>query len=90
VAIEEQAEILRIEGPRPASKATFNEERKLTATFINGTALAVLTIGGFSPIVLVLQEKTVVEGNVYFALGCLALSFALHLVARSVLKGMID
>lgn len=72
------------------SKTTANEQIKLTASFINGLALAVMTVGGFSPLVLTLQGHTIGSGLAWFALGCLALSFILHLVARIALEGMID
>ncbi|MGV3489854.1 MAG: hypothetical protein ACO1OG_00895 [Devosia sp.] len=71
-------------------KTSFNEKAKLTASFLNGVALTVLTVGGLSPFVLQLQGRQVELNHALFALGCLALSGVIHLVARNVLDGMLD
>ncbi len=76
--------------PDQSGKTTFNEQAKLTATYINGLAVAVMTVGGFSPLVGMLQGRGVDSSLGYFALGCVVLSLVLHLVARSVLEGMRD
>ena len=71
-------------------KTTFNEQAKLTASYINGLSIAVMTVGGFSPLVGMLQGRGVDSSLSYFALGCVVLSLVLHLVARSVLEGLRD
>jgi len=38
------------------SKLVRNEQRKLTATCLNGAAIAVMGIGGFTPIVALAQS----------------------------------
>jgi hypothetical protein len=67
------------------AKTARNEARKLSATFINGIALSVLTVGAISP---------AVSGSGAGALRVFALSliagFLLHLLARLVVRRVED
>lgn len=58
-----------------------NERTKLTATFLNGLAVAIIAIGGFAPFVNGAWGWT--KGGI-----CLAAGYGLHLLARAVLKGL--
>ncbi len=72
------------------SKTVSNEKAKLTASYLNGLALAVLTVGGFSPFVLKLQGNEVNLETGYFALSCIALSVIIHWIARSLLERIVE
>lgn len=77
-------------GGASSGKLSFNERAKLTASYINGIAIAVMAAGGFSPIVLTLQGESANSNLNYFALACFVISLVLHLIARSVLEGLRD
>lgn len=77
-------------GGGSAGKLSFNERAKLTASYINGIAIAVMAAGGFSPVVLTLQGESANSNLNYFALACFVISLLLHLIARSVLEGLRD
>ncbi|GLQ38970.1 hypothetical protein GCM10007908_25900 [Rhizobium albus] len=65
-----------------------NERTKLTATWLNGLAIAVMAIGGFAPLITYVssaESSLSVEGLALIGVICLLLSAALHLVARIVL-----
>ena len=65
-----------------------NERTKLTATWLNGLAIALLAIGGFAPFVSFISsaQPAVSIGVLGFVgLVCLFMSAGLHLVARKVL-----
>ena len=40
------------------NKLVRNEERKLTATYFNGVAVAVMAAGTFAPVVAIMQVKS--------------------------------
>jgi len=67
------------------AKTARNEARKLSATFINGIALSVLTVGAIGP---------TVAGNGAGALRVFALSLVasilLHMLARLVVRRVED
>ena len=67
------------------AKTARNEARKLSATFINGIALSVLTIGAVGP---------TIAGNGVGAFRVFALSLVasalLHLLARLVVRQVED
>jgi len=66
-----------------------NERTKLTATYLNGVAIAVLAVGGFAPVVNVTNVQSTVTGPVMLSAAiCLFISAALHLIARTILKGL--
>ena len=70
------------------NKLVRNEQRKLTATFINGVAIAILGVGVLAQAASMVQT-TVVELRVTaFVLICIPAALALHLAGRAVLKGM--
>lgn len=64
-----------------------NEQTKLTATFLNGMALAIFAVGGLGPMVTAAYGE---RGPSFFllamALYCLAAAFALHFMARRILR----
>jgi hypothetical protein len=61
-----------------------NERTKLTATYLNGVAIAVFAIGSFAPLVsLAFVGSATTSGIlVWIAGGRVIFSFALHLIAR--------
>jgi multidrug transporter EmrE-like cation transporter len=66
-----------------------NERTKLTATYINGIAIAVFAVGSFAPTITSLNGAVgfpVVTGIA--AVSCICASGALHFMARRVLKGL--
>lgn len=71
------------------NKAARNEQRKITATFINGGAIATFAIGVFTPVIQFFAG-TVNSNLSQFVLVvvCIVLAMALHWVARYVLRGM--
>ena len=68
-----------------------NERTKLTATYLNGLAIALFAVGGLAPIF----SRAFGEGArplwtlATAAVICLVGSAALHLWARRILKGLI-
>ncbi|KAA0124499.1 amino acid transporter protein [Methylobacterium sp. P1-11] len=74
-------------------KLVGNERAKLTATYINGLAIAVFAVGGFAPFIAALGVATEQHGFLAGALlllgVCSLTSGALHWVARSRL-GSLD
>ena len=70
------------------NKAVRNERRKLTATFVNGLAVAVFAIGGLTQVASMVQTGSVSQGATLFVPICVIAAVALHLVARASLGGM--
>lgn len=66
-----------------------NERLKLTATYVNGLAIAVFAVGGFAPI-LNFIAASIAPGYAVacFVVICFPLSFALHLLARRMLEDL--
>jgi hypothetical protein len=69
-----------------------NERTKLTATYLNGVAVAMLAIGTLAPLI---SSFSTAEGvpTVATAVICSVCVFAsgvLHLLARRLLKGLIE
>lgn len=65
-----------------------NERWKLTATYLNGMAIAILAVGGLAPLVSYASASSSI-GPVALAglgVGCLVASAGLHLMARKVLE----
>ncbi len=63
-----------------------NERTKLTATYLNGIAIALFAVGAIAPIVSVLNNGA--QGGwpiALLAIICIAVSAALHLMARKIL-----
>lgn len=64
-----------------------NEQTKLTATWLNGIATAVLAVGGFAPTVAAtVSSGTVPPFTALLARVCCAGSAVLHLLARLTLR----
>jgi len=65
-----------------------NERTKLTATYLNGCAIACIAIGGLAPVVSVIVNRAQVSPPrlLAMAFGCLCISFALHLAGRRILR----
>jgi VIT1/CCC1 family predicted Fe2+/Mn2+ transporter len=69
-----------------------NEQTKLTATYLNGLAIALFAVGGLAP--LFSYTFGSIAGQplwavVVVAAICLAVSAALHLIARRILRELI-
>lgn len=63
-----------------------NERTKLTATYLNGVAVAIFAIGSFAPLVSLASNNTSAPLLlIWIAVSCVIVSFALHLIARRVL-----
>ena len=68
-----------------------DERTKLTATFVNGLAVAIFAVGGLAPTLNLISGQTPLgswTAVLIFAVTCYILSGALHLLARRTLKGM--
>lgn len=69
------------------------EQTKLTASYLNGVAIAFLAVGAIGP---VLALSSGAAGRVdlastgVLALGCLAVSIALHYLGRRILGDLAD
>lgn len=71
------------------NKLVRNERRKLTATYLNGLAIAVFAVGGLAPVAGLIQGTVgSVAGPATLVIICLLLSGVLHWVALLMLKGM--
>lgn len=73
-----------------AGKLVENERVKLTATYLNGVAIALMTAGVLAP-VIGLITGTIVAGPWQLAalvVSCMLISGALHLAARFLLRGL--
>lgn len=64
-----------------------NEQTKLTATYLNGVAIAVFAVGGLAPVFSSLYGTT---GPTNFLLAmsvvCFLASLSLHWIARTILR----
>lgn len=66
-----------------------NEQTKLTATFLNGIAIAVLAVGGLAPLVASLSGGVGLTSLIVVLGGvCFVVSLVLHLAARHLLRGL--
>ncbi|ACM38019.1 MULTISPECIES: hypothetical protein [Rhizobium/Agrobacterium group] len=69
--------------------AVRNERTKLTATYINGVAIAIFAVGGFAPVISTVNSGHGPNGNLALVCSiCILASVALHLLARKILKGL--
>lgn len=67
-----------------------NEQTKLTATFLNGLAIALFAVGGLAPSLGMASGSVPASLLVIFLMGyCLIASLALHLIARRFLRRMM-
>lgn len=63
-----------------------NERTKLTATFLNGLAIAIFAVGGLTQSIRAFNEPTTVTlGTVVLGVVCLLGAFALHMTGRWIL-----
>lgn len=63
-----------------------NERVKLTATYLNGMAIAIVAVGGFAPLASFASGNPIKPSTlVIMGVGCLAVSGALHIGARKFL-----
>lgn len=66
-----------------------NEQTKLTATFLNGLAIAIFAVGGLAPIFSNLYNPDGIPGLVYLVSSvCFLTAAGIHWVARQVLRGL--
>jgi hypothetical protein len=69
-----------------------NELAKLSATYVNGLAIALFAVGGLAPIFTNIYGTTPSAAPAWIMGGisvvCFVASLTLHLVARKFLKGM--
>jgi len=66
-----------------------NEQIKLTGAYLNGAALAFLAVGVLAPVVALVSQRLDQPWLVAaIVLGCMAVSVALHLLARWFLEGL--
>lgn len=67
-----------------------NEQTKLTATYLNGIAIALFAVGAIAPTVTLLNSDTNSAGigTSAVAVVCLVSSAVLHLLARAVLRSL--
>lgn len=75
-----------------ARKLVANERRKLSATYLNGVAVAVFAVGGFAPFISTVLASSTGAQNPFLVLGvmgiCWIVSGAIHSAARASLKGL--
>ncbi len=73
-------------------KVVHNERTKLSATYLNGIAVAVFAVGGFAPFIstVLAADPAPHSPLLVFALmvGCWVVSGAIHSAARVTLKGL--
>jgi hypothetical protein len=68
-----------------------NERTKLSATYLNGVAIAVMAVGGVGPIVSVLNGGAAPAlGIAAISVICLTGSIALHCLARRLLGSLVS
>lgn len=72
-----------------SNKLVRNEQTKLTATYINGLAMAIFGIGCFTPVVgMTMSAGLLPPIIVVLVFGCMCVSLGLHLLAKLVLQGL--
>ncbi|WP_328765806.1 amino acid transporter [Devosia aurantiaca] len=71
-----------------SNKLVRNEQRKLTATYLNGVGMAVLGVGGFAPVVSMTLSGPTSSIVPVLVFGCILASSGLHLLARQTLGGL--
>ena len=68
-----------------------NERIKLTATYLNGLAIAIFAVGGLAPVVAIVSgtaQSGTASGISVLTTVCVAVSVGLHLAARLILRGL--
>ncbi|PZQ49614.1 MAG: amino acid transporter [Rhodovulum sulfidophilum] len=73
-------------------KTVHNERLKLSATFLNGLAIAALAVGGVTPLVQALRTAEISpgewRGTLIAATVCFGGAVVLHFIARMILGGL--
>lgn len=73
-------------------KLVANERRKLSATYLNGLAVAVFAVGGFAPFISTVLASGSGAQSPFLVLAvmavCWMVSGAIHSAARASLKGL--
>ncbi|HEY8576497.1 MAG TPA: amino acid transporter [Devosia sp.] len=67
-----------------SNKLVWNEQRKLTAAYLNGLAMALSGIGGFAPIIAMTLSGPLSPAVLILVPGCVGVSVGLHLLAKLV------
>jgi sulfite exporter TauE/SafE len=69
-----------------------NEQAKLTATYLNGIAIAVAAVGGIAPWIPHLAQESTSGARrlAVIAVGCVLLSVGLHFLARTILTKLTE
>ena len=74
------------------AKLVANERAKLTATYVNGLAIAIFAVGGFAPFIgalgIVTDKQGLSAGALILLVVCSLTSGGLHLSARSQLGNL--
>jgi uncharacterized membrane protein YfcA len=75
-------------------KTVHNERLKITATFLNGLAIAIFAVGGLAPAIqamrMMMLPPELLKGTVAVVIVCTLVSGILHFAARRVLEGLIE
>lgn len=72
-----------------SNKLVRNEQTRLTATYVNGLAMAIFGIGCFTPLVgIPLSAGLLPSLIIVLVLGCMSASVGLHLLAKLILGGL--
>ena len=74
-------------------KLVDNERIKLSATYLNGIAIALMTAGVLAPLVGVVSSAATQVRPWQLAavvVSCMLASGGLHLIARRLLKGLVE
>ena len=67
-----------------------SEQTKLTATWLNGIAVAAVAVGGIAPFVAVAVGTTGVSSALISAVSWFSFGTGLHLGARAILRRLIE
>jgi hypothetical protein len=67
-----------------------NEQAKLSATYLNGLAIAVMAVGGFAPLISFpfSGDARSLWTTMLVVVICMGVSAALHFLGRRVLVGL--
>lgn len=80
------------EDDEAARKLVTNERRKLSATYLNGLAVAIFAVGGFAPFISAVLAGGAGAQSPLLVLAimgvCWIMSGAIHSAARASLKGL--
>lgn len=64
-----------------------NERVKLSATRLNGLSIAIFAVGGFAPMLTRFYDGRALDKSLLaIAAGCFLVAFAIHFMARDILR----